>query len=117
MEPGLMRMGPPITGAPYSGEMETERIQTLNDGTHIDQKRELSRLYRDSQGRTRTRAVVVSPMAELGEGRTTEVGSNLRSRGRYHYTLDPRKLIAVRVVVETLGARPEPPQIAPNRKC
>ena len=109
MEPGLMRMGPPITGAPYSGEMETERIQTSNDGTHINQKRELSRLYRDSQGRTRTERLLSPPWQSSAKEEQPRLVQIYDPVAGYNYTLDPRKLIAVRMVVETLGARPENP--------
>jgi len=101
MEPGLMRMGPPITGAPYSGEMETERIPTLNDGTHIDQKRELSRLYRDSQGRTRTERLLSPPWQSSAKEEQPRLVQIYDPVAGYNYTLDPRKLFAVRVVVET----------------
>jgi hypothetical protein len=46
--------GPQQTlGVPYSADHETETVQTLADGTHITTKIR-SRVYRDSQGRTRT---------------------------------------------------------------
>jgi len=41
-----------VTGQPYSAEQTSERRQTLADGTHIDQKREMQVMYRDSEGRT-----------------------------------------------------------------
>jgi hypothetical protein len=40
--------------APYSATEESSRVQTLADGTHITQKPRVSKIYRDSQGRTRT---------------------------------------------------------------
>lgn len=45
---------PIVTGAPYSAEVVSERIQTLADGTHITQKAQSTKQYRDSEGRTRT---------------------------------------------------------------
>jgi hypothetical protein len=42
-----------VKGAPYSATATTERVQTLNDGNQIVRKNE-SKLYRDSEGRTRT---------------------------------------------------------------
>ena len=45
--------GSPITGAPYSADERTESVQTLADGTHITNTT-TNRVYRDSQGRTRT---------------------------------------------------------------
>ena len=45
--------GKVVTGAPYSATATTETIQTLSDGNQIIHKNE-SKLYRDSEGRTRT---------------------------------------------------------------
>lgn len=45
---------PVVNGAPYSAEQVSEGTQTLADGTHITQKARINRLYRDSEGRTRT---------------------------------------------------------------
>jgi hypothetical protein len=48
-------VGPPaIIGEPYSATTETENSQTLADGTHIEQHSQITKSYRDSQGRTRT---------------------------------------------------------------
>jgi hypothetical protein len=43
-----------IVGKPYSAEQTSELIQTLADGTHIKQTILSQKIYRDSQGRTRT---------------------------------------------------------------
>lgn len=51
--PGPMA-APTVTGAPYSAEELTERVQTLADGTRITQPSASVRIYRDSEGRTRT---------------------------------------------------------------
>jgi hypothetical protein len=45
--------GKPVTGAPYSGDEVTEHVQTLSDGNRIVNTTS-TRIYRDSQGRTRT---------------------------------------------------------------
>jgi hypothetical protein len=87
--------------------METEHTQTLSKGTHIDQKREVSRMYRDSQGRTRTERLL-SPLLQPDAGK--EEGPGLVQiydpvEG-YSYTLDPRKYIAHRVAVQTLAEAP-----------
>jgi hypothetical protein len=42
-----------IKGSPYSAEEVSDRTQTLADGTHITQKPQIVKLYRDSEGRTR----------------------------------------------------------------
>lgn len=46
------RPGPVVTGAPYSAEAVTEITQSLADGNKIHQTN-TTRIYRDSQGRTR----------------------------------------------------------------
>lgn len=42
-----------VTGAPFSADVVSETAQTLSDGTRIFQRSE-GRIYRDSQGRTRS---------------------------------------------------------------
>lgn len=44
--------GRTVTGAPFSGEGVTERVQTLADGNRISNKTTV-KLYRDAEGRTR----------------------------------------------------------------
>jgi hypothetical protein len=46
--------GPVVIGEPYSAEVVYERMQTLADWTHITQKAQSTKQYRDSEGRTRT---------------------------------------------------------------
>jgi len=45
--------GKPVTGAPYSADQVTEHVQTLADGNRIVNTT-TTKVYRDSQGRTRT---------------------------------------------------------------
>ncbi len=53
----------PVTGAPYSGEELSESVQTLADGTHVTRTMPGIRVYRDSQGRTRTeRSMFMGPV-------------------------------------------------------
>ncbi|HXP88601.1 MAG TPA: hypothetical protein VN841_27975 [Bryobacteraceae bacterium] len=54
-----MPLGGAITGAPYSAEQEQEHVQTLADGTHITQKQPGQKMWRDSQGRTRTERAIM----------------------------------------------------------
>jgi hypothetical protein len=51
---GMFGKGPgaPVQGAPYSATITNENIQTLEDGTHINQT-STGNIARDSQGRTR----------------------------------------------------------------
>ncbi len=57
---------PGVTGAPYSAEQVQERVQTLADGTHITQTGPSQKMWRDSQGRTRTERSMGSPMNPNG---------------------------------------------------
>jgi hypothetical protein len=50
---GQPGMSTPVTGAPYSGEVVTENLQTLADGTHIRLAMIPTKVFRDSSGRTR----------------------------------------------------------------
>ena len=58
--PSVIRLHPPsirmphVTGAPYSAEEVFDAAQTLGNGTHITQKARITKVYRDSEGRTRT---------------------------------------------------------------
>jgi hypothetical protein len=49
---GAMISGPTVKGAPYSGQIVNEMVQTLADGNHIKSTNS-SAVYRDSQGRER----------------------------------------------------------------
>jgi hypothetical protein len=108
LEPGMMmHMGPPVTGQPYSGDLESERTQTLNNGTHIHQKKEVSRTYRDSQGRMRTERMLFRPLrpteAKEEAPRLIQIYDPIEG---YEYTLDTRKHIAHRVAVPTIAQNP-----------
>lgn len=60
--------GEVVTGAPYSAEAVTETQQTLADGNKIS-RTSRSRIYRDSQGRTRREQTIgaLGPWASQGE--------------------------------------------------
>ena len=74
-----------VTGAPYSGEQAQERVETLGDGSRVTRRIATARMYRDSQGRTRTEredAIEINdPVAGV------------------RYTLDPRSKVARLVMV------------------
>jgi hypothetical protein len=108
VEPGLLLMGPPVTGQPYSGELESEHTQTLSNGTHIDQKRDVSLTYRDSQGRTRTeRLLFRSQLPGAGKQQEPRIIRIYDPVEGYSYTLDSQKHVAHRVAVQIF---PEVPQ-------
>jgi hypothetical protein len=58
-----------VTGAPYSAVFETRKVQTLADGTHIDEIVSIEHSYRDSQGRVRIETYLVrdGDTSQLGE--------------------------------------------------
>src|SRR3954453_16764762 len=49
--------GRTVKGAPYSADVVTESTRTLSDGNHIKQSA-TSKVYRDSEGRTRREQIV-----------------------------------------------------------
>jgi hypothetical protein len=98
--PGLLLMRP-ILGQPYSAEQESEHSQTLANGTHIQQKRDLAKMYRDSQGRTRTeRMLFAGALApERGKEPVASVVHIYDPVEGYSYTLDTQKHTAHRFAV------------------
>ena len=68
MTAGPMMESNIVTGAPYSGEAETEIHQTLSDGNHIDHK-ETSWVYRDNAGRIRHERTlsILGPLSAQGK--------------------------------------------------
>jgi hypothetical protein len=85
--------GPVVKGAPYSAQADTETMQTLADGNHIDQKR-TALVYRDSQGRTRREESLraLGPVAASG-GVHHAIFVNDPVAG-VHYVLEPDQKIA-----------------------
>jgi hypothetical protein len=81
----------PVINHPYSADQLMERVQTLPDGTHINQNLQSAKLYRDSQGRTRTE--------EMG-GNTDWPNLIVITDpvGGYQYLLNPNTHIARRTV-------------------
>jgi hypothetical protein len=57
MEPGAGMLRAGVTNAPFSADVVTETTQTLADGNHIHQI-VTSKVYRDSEGRTRREQAV-----------------------------------------------------------
>jgi hypothetical protein len=78
-----------VTGQPYSAQQETERIQTLADGTHITQPSQKVVYYRDSQGRTRTkRTMPAAPGFPVAVKPPVFIDISDPVAG-YRYTLEP----------------------------
>jgi hypothetical protein len=78
-------MGTVVTGAPYSGEQVSERVQTLADGTHITSKFASIRVYRDSVSRTRTERHIFASASDSAV--IVEIIDPV-AQVKYTYTLD-----------------------------
>ena len=88
----------PVTGAPYSGEVVTETVQTLADGTHITRTMVPTKVYRDSLGRTRQERSPFQGPADTAPNSTErpiliEITDPV---GQFKYTLDIREKVAHR---------------------
>ena len=101
----------PVVGQPYSADRVTEHTQTLTDGTHIDQRHEISREYRVSEGRVRTeRKLFNGPSAPaVPKDELLNLVQIFDPVAGFSYTLDSRKLIAHRVALPSRASysRPE----------
>lgn len=54
----LFSLAAAVTGKPFSDEETITHVQTLADGTHITSPPQITRFWRDSEGRTRTERVI-----------------------------------------------------------
>jgi hypothetical protein len=102
--PGLE--GVLVTAQPYSADQVSEHRQTLTNGAHIDQKREVSRMYRDSEGRTRTERSVFQGLASATGAKDTvpKLIHIYDPVSGYSYSLDTQKRIAHRFTVSVPDA-------------
>jgi hypothetical protein len=85
-----------VTGAAYSGEEVTERVQTLADGTHITQTFPGRHIYRDSMGRTRSERPLMVGSHASESPMIVEITDPVAG---FQYTLDPQKKVAHRFAV------------------
>lgn len=86
--------GKVVKGAPYSATATTETVQTLSDGNQIIRRNEI-KLYRDSEGRTRTEQT----LATIGKWANQEAQQIITINDPvtgYYYDLNPRMRTAVR---------------------
>jgi hypothetical protein len=96
----LVAPGGVVAGAPYSAEQVTEHVQTLADGTHITQPAQITKLYRDSQGRTRTERSAPLPPGPLGNGVNAPVFIEISDPvGGVRYTLETQNHTAHRMSI------------------
>ena len=96
-----------VTGAPYAGEQVGEHVQTLADGTHITQKQELTKVYRDSLGRTRTEHPLFRGVALAGHAPDSPVVIEIIDPvAQVKYTLDTVNKVAHRQRLPSPDLRP-----------
>ena len=99
-----------ITGSPYSAEQVTEHVQTLADGTHITERAQTTKLYRDSYGRTRTERGAPLPPGPLGQGVVAPVFTDIFDPvAGVRYTLEPQSHTAHRMSMPVAPPPPPPP--------
>src|SRR5215813_15454502 len=84
-----------VKGAPYSATATTESIQTLSDGNQIIRKNQ-SKLYRDSEGRTRTEQTLETIGKWTTDGEAPQNISIYDPVAGVSYGLDPRTRTAVK---------------------
>jgi hypothetical protein len=99
---------PPITRAPYSGEIVSETVQTLADGTHIRRTMTSTKVYRDSLGRTREERSPFQGPADQAPNATERptLIEILDPVGQVKYTLDVRGKVAHRQMLLAPGGAP-----------
>jgi hypothetical protein len=91
-----MPLTPSGPAAPYSAVQESSTVQTLADGTHITRKPTSEKIYRDTEGRTRTEHVFCH-----GPGGTEPTVIEIRDPvAGYSYILDEQNQIAHRFAIE-----------------
>lgn len=82
-------LGKVVKSAPYSATATTERVQTLNDGNQIVRKNE-SKLYRDSEGRTRTEQTLETIGKWTADGAAKQLITINDPVAGWSVSLDPR---------------------------
>lgn len=96
----------PVTTAPYSAVQKSSTVQTLADGTHISHKPATQKIYRDSQGRTRTERSFCQGLAGSSEALIVEIRDPVSG---YSYILDVQNHVAHRFVLQV--RHPTPPAL------
>lgn len=102
----VMALAAPGPTAPYSAVQESSSVQTLADGTHITRKPTTERIYRDSQGRSRTERPFCLGPAGIPDAVVIEIRDPVSS---YSYILDEQNHVAHRFALQV--SRPGPPAV------
>ena len=105
----------PVTGAPYAAVQTTQIQRVLSDGNQVN-RTEQSKVYRDSQGRTRSERTITPP-ASSGKQPYT-VATIVDPVAGYRYLLNSSNMTAIQMKLPappssttsgTPPARPNPP--------
>src|SRR5262245_26963401 len=91
-------MGKVVKGAPYSATATTETVQTLNDGNQMIRKNE-SKIYRDSEGRTRMEQTLETIGKWTADGQAPQSIFIFDPVAGVSYTLDPRSRTAHKNII------------------
>jgi len=95
--------GPPMPltfpgpAAPYSAVQESSSVQTLADGTHIEHKSMIEKIYRDSEERTRNERAFCHGPGGTGEAMVIEIRDPVSG---YSYILDEQNQVAHRFAIQ-----------------
>jgi hypothetical protein len=105
----LLAMPVPGSTAPYSAMQESSNVQTLADGTHISHKPFTQKIFRDSQGRTRTeRPICLGP-----RGISDVVAIEIRDPvSGFSYVLDEQNQVAHRFALQASRPATAPAPLA-----
>ena len=93
--------GRPVKGAPYSAEAVTETIQSLADGNRIVNKSAV-RMFRDSEGRTRTETTVQPLGPWVADGKSVSITTIHDPVSGEHITLHNDSKTATKAITRTL---------------
>ena len=106
-----------VTGAPYSAQVTTQRVQTLVDGNRIEQTTSGS-VARDSQGRVRREEAL--PGLTSGDGEAAHFVMIDDPVAQVHWTLDAPTKTAIKMQVpggkNAFGAMPPPAPLSATTK-
>ena len=86
-----------VTGSPYSADEKTESVQTLADDVHITNTT-TTRIYRDSQGRTRREMTLPSFKGETTPHTLITINDPVNG---VSYSLDPESKVAHKMPIPT----------------
>jgi hypothetical protein len=93
-------MGYAVTGAPYSGEEVSENVHVLADGTRLTQRMVGRKVWRDSEGRTRSERTLGGGMNPAAMPPIVEITDPVAG---FKYTLDTQRKVAHRQALNARG--------------